>query len=296
MGAIEQEESRDADGVATENLDVAWLRLVLVVLVQVAGALGTTVWITSRIGARRTNRLVIITFLGSAGLASMGAAAWSHHYWGYALRRPPATRVTDGIAEVHGLTFLRATPSIQGFEVAPTTDWSISRELAYCEKDEYYCLDGRLVREFDRRGLLSPHPPTVPSPLLSTALEGLNDSSMLVPGDPGYDHALDLRGVVISGSDATGRTVVIAALSGGQVSNDHYPHYEFSVAMDGPPVITASHRFFYDVAGIEGVEGWPIYVGVSAIVLAFTLPGAVGIATFRARPAYATTRDHLPSR
>ena len=51
-----------------------------------------------------------------------------------------------------------------------------------------------------------------------------------------------------------GRPLLFLGVRGRQVSNDHYPYYEFLFATNSPgapPTLLSSQRFYYDVAGIR---------------------------------------------
>jgi hypothetical protein len=76
-----------------------------------------------------------------------------------------------------------------------------------------------------------------------------------------------------------------AGVRGGEVSNDHHPYYEFLFTTDSPgaaPKLLSSQRFYYDVAGMEGVE-WPVLLPVFALYgLIPTIP-LQGFLLWRAR-------------
>jgi hypothetical protein len=95
-----------------------------------------------------------------------------------------------------------------------------------------------------------------------------------------------------------GITAIIARLSGGPsayrqalwvgaagVSNDHHPYYEFLFTTDSPgapPKLLSSQRFYYDVAGMEGVE-WPVLLPVFALYSLIPTIPLQGFLLWRAR-------------
>jgi hypothetical protein len=103
----------------------------------------------------------------------------------------------------------------------------------------------------------------------------ISDTGMLVPGDEGYSNADKLRGVVIDARDGEGGRLVFLGVMGWRVSNDHYPYYEmlFKAPKDsGELTFIWGQRFFYDVAGIEGMEWYRIWLplALGGILVGFT--------------------------
>ena len=72
-----------------------------------------------------------------------------------------------------------------------------------------------------------------------------------------------------------GRPLLFIGVRGGEVSNDHHPYYEFLFSNEssgGNLKLLSSQRFYYDVAGMEGME-WPVFLMVFAFLgLIPTLP------------------------
>jgi len=73
--------------------------------------------------------------------------------------------------------------------------------------------------------------------------------------------------------ECTSERMIFLGLDGQQVSNDHYPCYEFlytGTKGSGDIKFKRSQRFFYDVAGIEGVEWYVIWPYLSLIGITVT--------------------------
>ena len=90
----------------------------------------------------------------------------------------------------------------------------------------------------------------------------LDETGRLEAGEAGYPDAKELSGIVVEALGRDGRPQLFVGVRGGEVSNDHHPYYEFLFAIDSPgghPKLLSSQRFYYDVAGIEGVE-WPAFL------------------------------------
>jgi hypothetical protein len=52
--------------------------------------------------------------------------------------------------------------------------------------------------------------------------------------------------------------MVVAALWGGEVSNDHHPYYEvaFTSLPTGALHLLGMRQYWFDVAGLEGIAHW----------------------------------------
>jgi len=163
---------------------------------------------------------------------------------------------------------------------APVPDGSMKETLERCREDQYYCLDGRILVALDGAGRLSEATGPPPTSLIGELYSRIDKTGLLLDGEPGYPHGRQLYGVVVEGDDAGGQRRVFVGVQGGQLSNDHYPYYEFLFAWpaDGrTPSLLFANRFFYDIAGIEGLE-WPYLFVVFAVTgILVTVPLALSM-------------------
>jgi hypothetical protein len=68
---------------------------------------------------------------------------------------------------------------------------------------------------------------------------------------------------VLAGSVVGGRTpdearVLLVGLEGREISDDHHPYYELLINAE-TGLIVANRRFYWDVAGLEGLEVGPFW-------------------------------------
>jgi hypothetical protein len=90
----------------------------------------------------------------------------------------------------------------------------------------------------------------------------IRKTGILAVPDEGYVEADLLEGILVDGIGEEGRRLVVMGLKGQQVSNDHRPFYELAFAAPaGSKDLTClrGQRFFFDVAGIEGMEWYVIW-------------------------------------
>lgn len=151
----------------------------------------------------------------------------------------------------------------------------MSESLASGKRYPDDCLDTRILLELDRRSLL-------PKALTQT-LSGLpelypliRNSGLFAQSSPGYDSSARLRGVAVDAIGKAGDRLVVIGLTGGQLSNDHYPYYEllFGAQTQGSQLeFIRGQRFFYDAAGMEGFEWyviWPM-LAIPGILFGFAI-------------------------
>ncbi len=100
-------------------------------------------------------------------------------------------------------------------------------------------------------------------------------TGFLKEGSSGYDSAKDLWGRIYEIEANSGENLLLIAVSGYEVSNDHFPYYEFlfSIANHGekPRLLSLTH-FYYDCCGIEGLEWWWLTPAFWILGLILTVP------------------------
>jgi len=189
-------------------------------------------------------------------------------YWGYAFKRPTVFKEVSSattLLQCSNVTNYDSTGLKSLYVVIDTTE---NFENLFGRKDPYY---GNVDRPFmvfqdnsNRHGDLYDfanvyYDTTKNLPLYE--LENL-DAQIQKTGiiDKGeqkssYDHLGQLNGVVTKFRTDDNKTYVFAGLRGREVSNDHYPFYEFLfVKENGNFNLTRKQKYYTDFAGIEGLE------------------------------------------
>lgn len=215
-------------------------------------------------------RLLIVVLI--AGPAA-GGLLTSRLYRGYWLSPPRPDRTISGLRSVEQFSSFFWDGSTRSgrdalLEAAETEIW-ISGEDPM----------GRLAAALAKRAL-SPQTPEPVSPQLFSAVQrALGEQGLLPELRPEYPYATQVVGHLALGRDVSGQRVLVAALHGGQVSNDHYPYYEMSfvVLPDGALRTRTARRYWNDYAGVEGLAHWlgafaglAVGVGVWTIALILT--------------------------
>lgn len=253
-----------------QSIEIYWLR----VFINVAAFYVLALLITRLVGkhTRLLTSVIILTLL----LAFLGAITASKMYWGYFLRRPGLDRRIRNWDRVISITPVSTERQADGTGIFVVDgSYSISNRIKYGRSDSYYCLDARILIALEDKGKLPDSPNRMEAELLSSLYGRLDSSGILVEGDPGYDEAKLLHGVVVEAVGKDNQRYVFVGVKGLEVSNDHRPYYEFlfkTGKQTSELKLLSCNQFFYDVAGIEGLE-WPImFLYLSGFGLLVTAP------------------------
>ena len=105
----------------------------------------------------------------------------------------------------------------------------------------------------------------------------IQESKLIVKGERVYYDTLGkLDGIVTEFVTGDNVKYLFAGLSGREVSNDHYPQYEFLFVEKGDQYkLIKKQRFYRDIAGIEGLEYANIAPFFSLLLTAIGLIGSI---------------------
>jgi hypothetical protein len=204
--------------------------------------------------------VVTLVMIAASFCAAVGI---SKAYWGYYFARPAVVREVEEVTSVTAVIPVETESDGGGTrKVTPRQNFSVAECLAHGRNDPYYCLVERLLLALDEKKLL-PSGHTVDMADLPALFPLIQKTGILARSGKGYEDSDVLGGVVIDAVDKSGRRIVFLGLTGRQVSNDHYPYYEmvFSGSIGSPDLsYVRGQHFFYDLAGIEGVEWYGIWL------------------------------------
>lgn len=225
--------------------------------------------------------LLLLTVLTITG-AAVGGITVSRLYWGYWLTPPdpgPTMYFLSSVDRCSAFLWdgsLRSGRSVL-LDAAGQENW-ISGEDPM----------GRVAGALVRRGLLPSTSEAVPANLFAAVHRDLEQLGWLPESRPDYPYARQVVGYLALGRDPSGHATLVAALHGGQASNDHYPYYELSYRVlphDGLQR-RSGRRYWSDFAGLEGIAHW-LGAFVGACV------GFVGSSAFLVRDAWRRSNTRL---
>jgi hypothetical protein len=232
------------------------------------GIAAVVAWSASNPPAHR--RALAIGVIGTLLLPFLAAIWINHEMWGYYMRRPSVERRIVEATDIKSITRVESRSDARGRDafVGSTLEDIAAHTQRDLQGDDYYLLEDRVLVALKARRAL----PEAPEPLSADRLNGLyallNETGRLEHGESEYTDAKKLAGIVVEAVGPDGRPLIFVGARGGQVSNDHYPYYEFlftGASRGGPLTLLSFQRFYYDVAGLEGAE-WPSFFPVLALV------------------------------
>ena len=264
-----------AEGPSRTGVTVRWSTLLLVGGVTYCLAMGVGYLATQKPRRKNPATILLAVIGGTLALAFLAAMAASKELWGYYLSRPSLDRRIVNARKVRSVTIVNTAPGRDERTLVPDTSFSIRQRIEYGRRYDYYSLGERALIALKDANRLPAAPPPMSADRLARLYGVLAGTGRLEAGEPGYDRAKDLRGIVIEAEAADGQPLVFVGVQGGEVSNDHYPYYEF--LFSGPDSagtwkLLSEQRFYFDVAGIEGLE-WPMFfVAFSALGMVLSVP------------------------
>jgi hypothetical protein len=191
-----------------------------------------------------------------AALSLVAAVGVTRAYWGYFLMRPSLPSRVVNASGIAAVSVVRSMPMAGGRSVLVAEDPAALHELASLSaKDPYDTPSGRALVALQDH--LPAEPPPVSESVLKAVADWLASPARLDRGRDVYAAtAQELRGAVLELRDRE-HSLVYVGCSTGQVSNDHYAFHEavFEKADDGSLRPLEATRFYYDIAGLEHLEG-----------------------------------------
>jgi len=208
-------------------------------------------------------------------IAAILAAAWSRSYWGYWFTRPAADASWWSFDGVDAFSAVLCQREVGGYR-CEVQEWPVAKALEHCSVDEYECTAERLPLALATSRLLPSALPALNRSQLSSVASLLQPSN-LERSEKRYDGNRVLGGFAAFGRSKRGEPQLALALSGGEISNDHHPSYEFVAQLTPHGAHLVRHRkFFYDIAGMEGFEFSGGFIALSLIGISLGVPLTLG--------------------
>ncbi len=221
---------------------------------------------------RHPVRIYGTAILGIISIAFLVSIILSKVYWGYFFTRPELLPELNTVKKVDQFMFVRTESTSSGEYRFVQNTKSPYYRIFINATGEYYILIERIPFALQEKQLLPEKPSTKDlDPLYSTLYQTVLHTGLIVENEPGKD----LNGVLVLTRIADGTELVFFGATGGEISNDHFPYYEMVFKKDsqtGQFHFLRGHRFFYDVAGVEGLEWYVAWPLLSIAGIAFGIP------------------------
>jgi hypothetical protein len=101
-------------------------------------------------------------------------------------------------------------------------------------------------------------------------------------------NANDLRGFVVEAEGADGTPLVFLTATGGEVSQNRHPFYEFlfkGSLESGPLELLSTRRFLFDVGPLEGLGWRELFAAAATVELVFLAVAVLAARTTKVKPA-----------
>lgn len=196
---------------------------------------------------------------------TLTAAIMNNHYWGYPFKRPAVFK------EIHSANTVITCSPVSNIDSSGISSLHLirdtNRSLKYNEgKDKfYYGILDRVFMVFNDKATIYSNlynfPEIYKNPKSKASNKLLKNINQQITESKIIDLGINskttpqLTGLVTEFVTHDNYKYIFVGLNGGEVSNDHYSHYEFLfIEKDNQPILLKQQRFYTDIAGIEGLE------------------------------------------
>lgn len=224
---------------------------------------------------RRLTFYLVISFI----IPALAAFGFSKYYWGYYVSTPPIPFFEESVKSIESVSYIQedATTGNVNIEAFDFSSGRFKELLLYYKDHPDAGVWGRLPIQIYNQNMAPDNIKTLPKEEVVLIIEkARSHGSFIKKGEQGYDYTKWLRGHIAKGLNVNGDTMVFACLRGQQVSNDHYPVYDFvfRIRTEGKYELIASQTYFEDIAGLEGLrikELLKVFIGLWMVLTALTL-------------------------
>ncbi|MEB3214800.1 MAG: hypothetical protein VKN72_00870 [Nostocales cyanobacterium 94392] len=248
---------------------------------------------------------IIVTFLLTFGssifVGFLASISISKYYWGYYLNPPGLPNQVKEFDKIRSITPVSSIKRNDGSRIfkIDTSNSCIEEIQSGIENlqsncgtgkcNTEYCDNTRILLSLNKQGKLPKKTPYISPDKLNSLYNYLEKTKLLYQGEAGYNGELvsdktsgdliskgdgkRLEGIVIEAEDNNNQSLLFIAANGGQISNDHYPYYEFLFKFydnKSAPELIANNRFFYEIAGFEELFVW-YFIWIFLIGIGFIL-------------------------
>lgn len=224
-------------------------------------------WLESKIMARSIKILFGLIFILQLGFTII-AATMNYNYWGYAFKRPLVFKEIAKANTILQCSKVANYDSTGLIPLYPVNDTTKNFENLFGRKDPYYGNIDRIFMVFQDNShqqgdlynfskVYYDTTKNVPSLELESINDQIQKTGFIDKGEEkfNYDYLGQLDGVITKFQTTDSSIYVFAGLRGREVSNDHYPFYEFLfVEKDGSCNLFKKQKYYTDISGLEGIE------------------------------------------
>lgn len=229
------------------------------------GGLCAYLWLKNKSITKNIKTLLSLLFF--LQIAFTGTATIiNYNYWGYAFKRPGVFNEILNAESILSCSQVYTTDSTRNSPLLVILDTTESIDNLYGRKDIYYGTSDRVLMAFQDRAYLNGNLYGIPEiynnpelkasdTLLLTLKKQIAESWQNDNHEKNWETPTQFIGILIEFLSFDKSKYIYAGLQGGQVSNDHYPFYEFLFEEKNNRIeLIKKQKFYTDFAGIEGFE------------------------------------------
>ena len=196
---------------------------------------------------------------------------WSKSYWGYYFKKPPIPGNFKTINNVTTLIHYTIDKQNKLYNVNIDTCYSLKEDLEFCHKYPCECYSGRILLLFEDHNII-PVSYTRRDSIEIKVLWQLLDKINMPQKDISKEDTRQMifTGLFTSFKSNKNEYCFLSLRSWVSVSNDHYQYYEYLFSKNTDEnefTLFNSNQFFIDVAGIECIEWYTIFIMGSILII-----------------------------
>ncbi len=215
------------------------------------------------------------------------AISLSLNYWGYAFKRPTLfseVSQADNVTTFSGVTTTRA---LERISLSVVRDTSSCKFEVTGREHPFFGTSDRLRMMFEDNSHIHGHlndfqevyedtTKKIEPSKLNKVSTTIYRSGIIDTGERSWEVGITLSGIVVEFHTEDKERYLFAVLRGPEIFSDHYPLYEFlfKEGINGLE-LQKNQRFYYDVAGIEGLEYTYFSPSFSLLLIVLSVIGAI---------------------
>lgn len=193
-------------------------------------------------------------------IATICLGIWNKKSWGYFFKRPAIFSEVKNIEKINAISIVSTDKVSLPFNIEEERyefqELNDDLDPYYGNMDRMHLTiienAPKIIQSFQRNNSTS----KVSNDDLTVISNKIEESNLIVAAERGYAERGEdrLHGIAVEFNTNSKSRYLYIALSGGQISNDHYPFYEFLFEKSISLELSKKQMYFVDFAGIEGAE------------------------------------------
>jgi hypothetical protein len=190
----------------------------------------------------------------------------SSKYWGFSFKRPTIFREIFQADKIITFSAVTTYLTLGNRTLSVFRDTSSLNNGLLGRKDPYYGSNDRILMVFEDisnihgdlyyfPNIYADSSNKIETGKLKKITNLIYSSGKVDKGEIAINDARVLQGIIVEFQTQRNEKYIFAGLSGPEISNDHYPFYEFLFTESKNDLkLLKQQRYYFDIAGLEGIE------------------------------------------